>query len=136
MYQIQTLNKISPLGLEKFDRSKYCWGDEVKDPDAILVRSASMHEMELPGVVVFNTPGANANAVKELVLLGLLLSARKIQPAMDWIRTLKGQGAEVPKLVEKAKGSSSGRSFWERSWALWGWAPLAYWSPMQQQPWE
>lgn len=132
MYQIQTLNKISPLGLEKFDRSKYCWGDEVKNPDAILVRSASMHEMELPGsvlaiaragagvnnipldkcseagVVVFNTPGANANAVKELVLLGLLLSARKIQPAMDWIRTLKGQGAEVPKLVEKGKGQFVG----------------------------
>lgn len=132
MYQIQTLNKISPLGLEKFDRSKYCWGDEVNNPDAILVRSASMHEMELPesvlaiaragagvnnipldkcseaGVVVFNTPGANANAVKELVLLGLLLSARKIQPAMDWIRTLKGQGAEVPKLVEKGKGQFVG----------------------------
>ena len=91
-----------------------------------------MHEMELPGsvlaiaragagvnnipldkcseagVVVFNTPGANANAVKELVLLGLLLSARKIQPAMDWIRTLKGQGAEVPKLVEKGKGQFVG----------------------------
>ena len=54
MYQIQTLNKISPLGLEKFDRSKYCWGDEVKDPDAILVRSASMHEMELPESVLAN----------------------------------------------------------------------------------
>ena len=132
MYQIQTLNKISPLGLEKFDRAKYVWGDEIQNPDAILVRSASMHDMELPasvaaiaragagvnnipldrcseaGIVVFNTPGANANAVKELVLLGLLLSARKVQPAMEWVQTLKGQGPEVPKLVEKGKSQFVG----------------------------
>ena len=132
MYQIQTLNKISPLGLEKFDRASYSWGDGVENPDAILVRSASMHDLELPasvaaiaragagvnnipldkcsqaGIVVFNTPGANANAVKELVLLGLLMSARKIQPAMEWIQTLKGQGIEVPKLVEKGKGQFVG----------------------------
>ncbi len=132
MYQIQTLNKISPIGLENFDRSKYTWGDEIANPDAILVRSASMHEMELPasvkaiaragagvnnipldqcsekGIVVFNTPGANANAVKELVLLGLLLSSRRVPAAMDWVKTLKGAGADVSKQVEKGKSQFVG----------------------------
>ena len=101
MYQILTLNKISPIGLEKFDRSKYTWADDTAAPDAVMVRSASMHDMELPpsvlaiargggrgqqypldacaqkGIVVFNTPGANANAVKEMVILGLLMASRK-----------------------------------------------------------
>ena len=132
MFHIKTLNKISPLGMEKFDRSSYAWGDEIENPDAIMVRSASMHDMEMPesllaiaragagvnnipldkcaeeGIVVFNTPGANANAVKEIVLLGLLLSSRKIAPAMDWVQTLKGQGAEVGKLVEKGKSNFVG----------------------------
>ncbi len=132
MFNIKTLNKISPLGMEKFDRNTYAWGDDIENPDAILVRSASMHEMEMPesllaiaragagvnnipldacaekGIVVFNTPGANANAVKELVILGLLLSSRKVAPAMDWVKTLKGQGAEVGKLVEKGKGNFVG----------------------------
>ena len=132
MTHILTLNKISPEGLEIFDKSKYSYSDDCKDPAAILVRSADMHEMELPssalaiaragagvnnipidrcsenGIVVFNTPGANANAVKEMVVAGLLLSARKIWPAMEWVQTLKGQGAEVPKLVEKGKSQFSG----------------------------
>ncbi len=132
MFHIKTLNKISPLGMEKFDRSMYAWGDDIENPEAIMVRSASMHEMEMPksllaiaragagvnnipldkcaeeGIVVFNTPGANANAVKELVLLGLLLSSRKIAPAMEWVQTLKGQGAEVGKLVEKGKSNFVG----------------------------
>ena len=132
MFHIKTLNKISPLGMEKFDRSTYAWGDDIENPDAIMVRSASMHDMEMPqsllaiaragagvnnipldkcaedGIVVFNTPGANANAVKEIVLLGLLLSSRKIAPAMDCVQTLKGQGAEVGKLVEKGKGNFVG----------------------------
>ncbi|MBC8585897.1 phosphoglycerate dehydrogenase [Youxingia wuxianensis] len=132
MYHIQTLNKISPYGLEKFDRSKYICGDDVQNPDAVLVRSASMHDMQLgdnlkaiaragagvnnipidrcsqQGIVVFNTPGANANAVKELVMCGLLMSARKVYPAMDWVQTIKGEGDAVPKLVEKGKAQFSG----------------------------
>lgn len=132
MFHVKTLNKISPLGMEKFDRSAYTWGDDIENPDAIMVRSASMHDMDMPqsllaiaragagvnnipldkcaeqGIVVFNTPGANANAVKEIVLLGLLLSSRKIAPAMDWVQTLKGQGAEVGKLVEKGKSNFVG----------------------------
>lgn len=132
MYQINTLNKISPAGLDHFDRTKYAWGEDIVDADAVMVRSASMHEMEFDknlkaiaragagvnnipvekcsekGIVVFNTPGANANAVKEMVILSLLMSARKISASMEWIKTLAGSGAEVTKLVEKGKGQFVG----------------------------
>lgn len=132
MYNIQTLNKIAACGTDLFDKGKYTFGEEIADPAAILVRSASMHEMELggnllaiaragagtnnipidkcseKGIVVFNTPGANANAVKELVLAGLLLSSRKIPASMEWIKTLKGKGDEVGKLVEKGKSQFAG----------------------------
>ena len=132
MYNIKTLNKISPVGLDNFDRSKYAWGDDVENPEAILVRSASMHDMEMPqsllaiaragagvnnipvdkcaedGIVVFNTPGANANAVKELVLLGLLISSRKVTSALEWVGGLAGKGDEVGKLVEKGKSQFAG----------------------------
>lgn len=132
MYQIKLLNKISPIGLEKFDRAKYSCGEDVEAPDAVMVRSASMHDMELPesvkaiaragagvnnipcdkcseqGVVVFNTPGANANAVKEMVILGLLISSRRVADSMEWVKTLSGKGSEVSKLVEKGKGQFVG----------------------------
>lgn len=131
MYKILTLNKISETGLKNFP-DNYAYSGEETNPDAILVRSASMHDMELPegtlaiaragagvnnipiekcseqGIVVFNTPGANANAVKELVLCAMLLSSRKIPAAMDWVKTLKGNGAEVPKMVEKGKSAFAG----------------------------
>ncbi|MBQ2296709.1 MAG: phosphoglycerate dehydrogenase [Clostridia bacterium] len=131
MYQIKTLNKISKNGLDRFNANYNC-ADEIDAPDAILVRSASMHEMEMPesllaiaragagvnnipcdkcaeqGIVVFNTPGANANAVKELVLAGLLMCSRKVLPAIEWAKTLKGNGAEVGKMVEKGKGAFAG----------------------------
>lgn len=132
MFNIKTLNKISPAGLDNFDRARYTWGDEIENPDAVLVRSASMHEMEMPksllaiaragagvnnipvdkcaeeGIVVFNTPGANANAVKELVLLGMLISSRRIVPALEWVKTLSDKGDEVSKLVEKGKSQFAG----------------------------
>lgn len=132
MYQIKTLNKISRAGLNAFDAAKYTCGDDFASPDAIIVRSASMHEMELDpntiavaragagvnnipvdrmsenGVAVFNTPGANANAVKELVLCAMLLSSRKIVPAIDWCKTLEGQGDQVSKQVEKGKSAFAG----------------------------
>lgn len=132
MYQIQLLNRISPSGLEVLDNGHYKYGEEISNPDGIIVRSASMHDMQFgenlraiaragagtnnipidqctqQGIVVFNTPGGNANAVKELTLAGLLLSARKIAPGMQWVQSLKGQGADVPKLVEKGKGQFSG----------------------------
>ena len=131
MYNIFTLNKIAKCGTKKFD-SNYSITDTMDGADAVMVRSASMHETELPktlkaiaragagvnnipvdkcselGIVVFNTPGANANAVKELVLAGLLMSSRKVLPAIEWAKTLKGNGAEVGKMVEKGKGAFAG----------------------------
>ena len=132
MYNILTLNKIAACGTDLFDKSKYTFGEDMADPDAVLVRSASMHEMELPenllaiaragagtnnipidkcsekGIVVFNTPGANANAVKELVICGLFMASRKVAASMDWLKTLKGEGDNVGKLVEKGKAQFAG----------------------------
>jgi len=132
MYEIKTLNKIAAVGTDKFDRTKYSVSDEAADPTAIMVRSAKMHDMEMPesllaiaragagvnnipvdkcaeqGIVVFNTPGANSNAVKELAICGLLMASRKIPEAMAWAQTLKGNGAEVGKMVEKGKSNFAG----------------------------
>ena len=132
MFNIKTLNKISSVGLDKFDKTKYTYGDDIENPDGIMVRSASMHDMEMPksllaiaragagvnnipveecaekGIVVFNTPGANANAVKELVICGLLLSSRKITRAIDWCKTIKDEGDNVGKAVEKGKSAFAG----------------------------
>lgn len=131
MYKILCLNKISPVGTKRLGEA-YTFSPEVENPDGILVRSAAMHDMELSenllaiaragagvnnipvdkclekGIVVFNTPGANANAVKELVLCALLLTSRRIAPAMDWVKTLKGQGDQVEKLIEKGKSQFAG----------------------------
>ncbi|MFA5658034.1 MAG: phosphoglycerate dehydrogenase [Oscillospiraceae bacterium] len=132
MYNIQTLNKISAIGTDNFDKAKYLVSDTPENPEAIMVRSAAMHDMafgdkllaivragagvnNIPvdkcaekGICVFNTPGANANAVKELVIAALLMSSRKIPEALLWADTLKGNGADVPKMVEKGKGQFAG----------------------------
>jgi len=132
MYKIQTLNKISPIGLDLFPRDNYEIASEIVNPDAVVLRSFTMHEMEIPktvksvaragagvnnipidkctaqGIVVFNTPGANANGVKELVLAGLLLSSRRLVPGIEWAKTLIGKGDEVGKLVEKGKSEFAG----------------------------
>lgn len=132
MFQIQTLNKISKVGTYRLDAAKYAIADAPENPDAIMVRSAAMHDMEFgsnllaiaragagvnnipvdkcaeQGIVVFNTPGANANAVKELVVAGLLLSSRKISEAMAWVPSLKEEGDNVGKLVEKGKSQFAG----------------------------
>jgi len=131
MYKIKTYNKISKIGLEAFD-DKYTVGDEVENADGAIVRSAALHDEEFPaslkaiaragagtnnipidrcseqGIVVFNTPGANANAVKELVIAGLLISSRRVVSGIEWAKTLKGDGAEVGKEVEKGKGAFAG----------------------------
>ena len=132
MYNVLTLNKIAACGTDLLEKDTYTFGEDIANPDAVLVRSASMHEMELgdnllaiaragagtnnipiekcseKGIVVFNTPGANANAVKELVIAGLLISSRKVPAAMEWVKTLKGKGDEVGKLVEKGKSQFVG----------------------------
>ena len=132
MYNIKLLNKISNVGLAKFDTKEFAYSDDMENPDAIMVRSASMHDMEIPesllaiaragagtnnipvadcankGIVIFNTPGANANAVKELVVLGMLLSSRKVTKAIDWCKTIKDEGDNVGKTVEKGKSAFAG----------------------------
>ena len=132
MFKIQTLNKIAMVGLDVFPRDQYEIASDILNPDAILVRSADMHGLQLPvsvkaigragagvnnipieqcskrGIVVFNTPGANANGVKELVLASLLLASRRIVEGIEWARTLKGKGKEVGPLVEKGKNDFVG----------------------------
>ncbi|MDR2631369.1 MAG: phosphoglycerate dehydrogenase [Spirochaetaceae bacterium] len=132
MFRIRTINKISPDGLELFPRDRYEVASDLPNPDAILVRSASLHGMEFPktlkaiaragagvnnipvapcseqGVVVFNTPGGNANAVKELAIAALLLSSRNILGGIAWGASLKDMADEVPELVEKGKARFEG----------------------------
>lgn len=131
MANILTLNKIAKIGLNRFGEGYTC-SDSADNPDAVLVRSASMHDMEFPesllaiaragagvnnipldkcaekGIVVFNTPGANANAVKELVLGAMIMSSRNVLPATAWAKGLKGNGDQVGKMVEKGKSQFVG----------------------------
>mgnify|MGYP000815392821 CR=1 FL=1 len=131
MYNIQTLNKISSIGTDVFDKAKYTVSDTPENPDAIMVRSAKMHDMEFgsnllaiaragagvnnipiercaeEGICVFNTPGANSNAVKELAICALLLSSRKITEAAAWAASLKGT-PDAPKTVEGGKAKFAG----------------------------
>jgi D-3-phosphoglycerate dehydrogenase len=132
MFRIRTMNKISPLGLELFPRDKYEVASEIPHPDAILVRSADLHNTEIPdsvlaiaragagvnnipvhqcsdrGLVVFNTPGGNANAVKELALAALLIASRDIVRGIGWAASIAGRADEVPDLVEKEKSKFEG----------------------------
>ncbi|MBR1708185.1 MAG: phosphoglycerate dehydrogenase [Clostridia bacterium] len=132
MFKIQTLNSIQPVWQSILTEDAYQVGSDIDNMDGIIVRSADMHELAVPesllcvgragagvnnipveeyakkGIVVFNTPGANANAVKELVILGLLLSGRDVISGIRWADTLQGKGAEVPKLVEKGKSQFVG----------------------------
>jgi D-3-phosphoglycerate dehydrogenase len=131
MYKIDLLNNISEKGLRLFTE-KYEYRADISEPDGILVRSKEMKDMSLPpsvkaiaragagvnnipidkcsekGIVVFNTPGANANGVKELVVLGLLLSSRKVTEGISWAKGLVGEGDKVPDLIEKGKSKYGG----------------------------
>jgi D-3-phosphoglycerate dehydrogenase len=126
-FRVLTLNSISPLGLKRFPSGRYTVGNHVADPDAIMVRSHDMHAMDIPpqvkaigragagtnnipvtelskrGVPVFNAPGANANAVKELVLASMLIAARNLVPAIRFVDDLAGDDAALHKLVEDGK---------------------------------
>lgn len=132
MYKIQTLNNISIKGLERLPRDSYEVASDIGEPDAFMVRSANMHEMDIPasvkaigragagvnnipvpamserGVCVFNAPGANANAVKELVVTGMLLAARNICQAWQYTKELEGDDAEISKQVEAGKKKFKG----------------------------
>jgi D-3-phosphoglycerate dehydrogenase / 2-oxoglutarate reductase len=132
MFKILTLNNISPLGLDRLPRDRFAVSDRMTEPDAILLRSFKMHDVPIPeslkavgragagvnnipvdaltkrGIPVFNTPGANANAVKELVIAGMLLAARHIGPALRFAEGLTGSDAEISKAVEAGKKSYAG----------------------------
>lgn len=134
LMKILTLNKIAECGIEKFDKSTYTITDDATaDADGIILRSFAMHDIELPtslkavaragagvnnipidkcsenGIVVFNTPGANANAVKELAISALLLASRDIVDGIEWAKTLAGNGDAVGKMVEKGKSAFAGQ---------------------------
>ena len=132
MFKIQTLNAISEIIHQHLGADNYIISADEPAPEGILVRSASMHDMDLPedllaiaragagtnnipidkctekGIVVFNTPGANANAVAELVICGLMLGSRNVVGGIQWARTLDGKGDEVAKLTEKGKAQFVG----------------------------
>lgn len=132
MYKILTLNNISAAGLDRLPRDAYEVASEIAHPDGILLRSYKMHDMEIPetvqaigragagvnnipvdkmtakGIPVFNAPGANANAVKELVIAGMLMAARNIGPAWKFATSLQGEDAEITKAVEAGKKNFAG----------------------------
>ena len=132
MYRIKTMNKISPTGLAVLDASRFAVSDSAENEDGILVRSADLHEYQfLPalraiaragagtnnipidrcsesGIVVFNTPGANANAVKELVICALMLSSRDVVGGVEWVKAQAAAGEDVAKVVEKGKSQFVG----------------------------
>ncbi|MDR3309987.1 MAG: 3-phosphoglycerate dehydrogenase [Oscillospiraceae bacterium] len=132
MFKVKLLNNIAERGIETFDRANYAVSANVEDPDALLVRSAQLRDAQFggnllciaragvgtdnipsqrcteSGIVVFNTPGANSDAVKELVLCALLLSSRDILGGIGYVKSVAGQGGDVPKLVEAEKNSFTG----------------------------
>ena len=132
MFKIKTLNKISPVGLDLFPREKYEVASEMNHPDAILVRSYKMQDTDIPGsvkaiaragigfnnipvdactqrgVIVFNTPGANANSVKELVLTSMLIASRNVVQAVSWVKSLPRDGEDLEKLMESQKSNFVG----------------------------
>ncbi len=133
MYKVMKLNKIAAEGLSLFPLDQYEIGTEMAAPDAVILRSFKMHDMDLPdsllavgragagvnnipiekcsekGVVVFNTPGANANAVKELVLASLFLTSRDVAAGISYAHSIKGKGSDVPSLVEENKKNFAGQ---------------------------
>ena len=132
MFKIKTMNAISPVGLETLEKLGCAVSADAENPDGMLIRSADLHGYEfnpellgiaragagynnIPieecaerGIVVFNSPGANAEAVKEQEICSLVMASRDVLGAIDWVRTLAGRGDEIPKLVEKGKSMFSG----------------------------
>ena len=139
MYRIKTFNKISPVGLSRFDPDLYSVGDDLTGEDGILVRSAKLQDYEFPdnllgiaragvgvnnipldrcsqaGIAVFNTPGANANAVKELVLCAMLIGSRDVDGAIRWVRQQVDAGVDVTTVVEKGKSAFIGPEIYKKT---------------------
>ena len=161
MYTIKTLNAISPVGLAKLPANQFEIDNEAAAPHGILVRSADMHDAPLPdsllaiaragagtnnipveectnaGIVVFNTPGANANAVAELVIGALVAGSRNMVDAVNWAQTLKGRDT-IAKDVEKGKKPLSAPSCAVRRWgsSVWGLSVPALPTPPWRWAWK
>ena len=139
MYRIKTFNKISPVGLNRFDPALYSVSENECSEDGILVRSAKLQDYEFPanllgiaragvgvnnipldrcsqaGIAVFNTPGANANAVKELVLCAMLIGSRDVDGAIQWVRQQVASGVDVTTVVEKGKSAFLGPEIYKKT---------------------
>ena len=139
MFRIKTMNKISPVGLHKFDSEKYSVNDSQECEDAILLRSAKLHDYDFPdsllaigragvgvnnipidrcseqGIALFNTPGANANAVKELVLCAMLMGSRDVEGSIRWVREQAAAGVDVTTIVEKGKSAFIGPELYRKT---------------------
>nr|WP_325223106.1 phosphoglycerate dehydrogenase [uncultured Oscillibacter sp.] len=139
MYRIKTFNKIAPQGLERLDPARYQVGEDVAEEEGILVRSANLLDYPFPdsllaiaragvgvnniplercsenGVAVFSTPGANANAVKELVLCGMLISSRDVTGGVRWVKNQAASGVEVETVVEKGKAAFVGPELYRKA---------------------
>jgi len=144
MYKIQTLNAISAVGLDQFPHDLYEVASDIQGPDALLVRSHKIHDQDVPqsvkvigragagvnnvpvaamtqrGIPVFNTPGANANAVREIVIAGMLLASRNLCQAWDYVRHLKGSHQEIEHQVEKHKKQFAGSELLGKSLGIIG----------------
>lgn len=144
MFHIKTLNKISPVGLNKFDREKYLISEDDTNEDAILVRSAKLLDYQFPanllaiaragagvnnipvdrcseaGIVVFNTPGANANAVKEMVICALLMASRDVESSTRWVRAQVEAGVDITTVVEKGKAAFAGPELYKKTLGVLG----------------
>ena len=140
MYRIKTLNKISSVGLSHLDQSRFQVGDDLENEDGILVRSAAMHDYVFPdalraiaragagtnnipidrcsenGIVVFNTPGANANAVKELVIAAMLIASRDLMGGAEWVQEqVHTPNVDVAAAVEKGKSAFAGPELYHKT---------------------
>ena len=144
MYQIKTFNRISPMGLNRFDTEHYCVGEDVENPHGIVVRSAKLLDYEFPsdllgisragvgfnnipvdrcseaGIAVFSTPGANANAVKELVLCAMLIASRDVDGSIRWVREQAAAGVDVTTVVEKGKAAFVGPEIYKKTLGIIG----------------
>ena len=144
MYRIKTMNKISPVGLNRFDRERYAVSDSLEDENAILVRSAKLHDYPFPdsllaiaragsgvnnipldrcseqGIAVFSTPGANANAVKELVICAMLLASRDVEGSSRWVQEQVDAGVDVTTVVEKGKAAFVGPEIYRKTLGIIG----------------
>lgn len=139
MYRIKTMNNISPVGLQRFDTARYSVSQDQTEEEAILLRSASLHDCVFPdsllaiaragagvnnipiercseaGIAVFNTPGANANAVKEMVFCAMLMGSRDVPASIAWVKEQANRGVEVSTVVEKGKSAFAGPELYHKT---------------------